>query len=149
MIIDSLENSALYEQINPHFKQAFDYIKSLDFSKVEPDKVILKDDALIVNINESTLKLSSDAKLEVHNKYIDIQVPLSSEESFGWKRRNGCKDITIPFNSEKDIEFYGDIPSTYFTLYPGEFVVFFPEDAHAPCVGEGNIKKIIVKVIMQ
>ncbi|GHU88053.1 beta-D-galactosidase [Bacteroidia bacterium] len=149
MIIDSLENSALYEQINPHFKQAFDYIKSLDFSKVEPDKVILKDDALIVNINESKLKLSSDAKLEVHNKYIDIQVPLSCEESFGWKRRSECKDITSPFNSEKDIEFYGDIPTTYFTLYPGEFVVFFPEDAHAPCVGEGNIKKIIVKVTVQ
>jgi YhcH/YjgK/YiaL family protein len=149
MIIDSLENSALYEQINPHFKQAFDYIKSLDFSKTEPSKVILKEDTLIVNINESKLKTPSDAGLEIHNKYIDIQVPLSCEESFGWKRRSECKDITIPFNSEKDIEFYGDIPTTYFTLHPGEFAVFFPEDAHAPCIGEGNIKKIIVKVIMK
>ena len=146
MIIDSLANSAQYEQLNPYFKQAFDYIKSLDFSKIEPGKVVLDDDALIVNINESKLKSPADAKLEVHNKYIDIQIPLSCKETFGWKQRNECKDVTVPFNLEKDIEFYGDTPTTYFTLLPEEFVIFFPEDGHAPCVGEGDVKKIIIKV---
>ncbi|MDR1370340.1 MAG: YhcH/YjgK/YiaL family protein [Dysgonamonadaceae bacterium] len=149
MIIDSLKNSAQYEQLNPYFRQAFDYIKSLDFSKIEPDKVVLKDDDLIVNINASKLKSSIDAKLEVHNKYIDIQVPVSCEETFGWKQRCECKDVAVPFDPEKDIEFYGDSPTTYFTLCPGEFVIFFPEDGHAPCVGEGDIKKIIVKVIVK
>ena len=146
MIIDSLANSALYEQLNPYFKQAFDYIKSLDLSQVEPGKVVLIDDALVVNINASKLKRPADAKLEVHNRYIDIQVPITCEETFGWKQRSECKDITLPFNFEKDIEFYGDSPTTYFTILPGEFVIFFPEDGHAPCVGEGDIKKIIVKV---
>ncbi len=149
MIIDSLANSSQYEQLNPYFKQAFDYIKSLDFSKVEPEKVVLKDDALIININASKLKSPADAKLEVHNKYIDIQLPLSCNETFGWKQRKECKDTTVSYNLEKDIEFYGDSPTTYFTLHPGEFVIFFPEDGHAPCVGEGDIKKIIVKVIVK
>lgn len=148
MILDSLENSSLYEQLNPYFKQAFDFIKSLDLSTLEPDKIILKEDSLIVNINESNLKSSSDAKLETHNKYIDIQLPISCGETFGWKRRNECKDISIPFNPEKDIEFYADSPSTFFTLNPGEFVIFFPNDAHAPCIGDGSVKKIIVKVIV-
>ncbi len=146
MIIDSIENSTLYEQINPYFKQAFDYIKGLDFSFEESGKTVLIDDVLILNINESKLKATTDAKLEAHNKYIDIQLPLSCAETFGWKRRSKCNNVDVPFNVEKDIEFYSDFPSTCFTICPGEFVIFFPEDAHAPCIGDGEIRKIIVKV---
>ena len=146
MIIDSLKNSARIESLNPYFKQAFDYLKSLDFSKLEAGKTELNGDALFVMINDTNLKTKDDAKLEVHNKYIDIQVPVSCAESFGWKDRAKCEVVSVPFDAEKDIEFYADIPTTYFTLQPGEFAIFFPEDGHAPCVGEGPIRKIIVKV---
>lgn len=146
MIIDSLENSIRYESLHPHFKQAFDYLKSINFKKLQPGKIILKDDMIIINVNESKLKSRNDAKLEIHNQFIDIQIPVSAPESFGWKARTDCTTASAPFNKEKDIQFFEDIPSTYFTLQPKEFVIFFPEDAHAPCVGEGDIFKIIVKV---
>lgn len=146
MIIDSLKNSALIEGLNPYFKQAFDFLKSADLKNLEPGKMELSGNALFLMINDLNLKTKDDAKLEVHNKYIDIQVPVSCAESFGWKNRAECKTVAIPFNEEKDVEFYGDIPTTYFTLQPGEFVIFFPEDGHAPSVGEGPIRKIIVKV---
>jgi len=146
MIIDSLKNSARIEGLNPYFKQAFDYLKSLDFNKLEAGKIELNGDALFVMVNDTNLKTKDDAKLEVHDKYIDIQVPVSCAESFGWKDRSKCEVVGVPFNAEKDIEFYADVPTTYFSLQPGEFVIFFPEDSHAPCVGEGPIRKIIVKV---
>lgn len=149
MIIDTLENSARYEQLNPYFKQAFDYLKSLDFSSLETGKTILVENALFVMVNDSKLKEKQDAKLETHNKYIDIQIPVSSAESFGWKDRVNCSNVTAPYNAEKDIEFYGDIPTTYFSLQPREFAIFFPEDGHAPCVGEGDIRKVIVKVLCE
>jgi len=146
MIIDSLKNSVRVESLNPYFKQAFDYLKSLDFSKLEAGKTELNGDVLFVVVNDTNLKTKDAAKLEVHNKYIDIQIPVSCAESFGWKDRAQCKSLNAPFNEEKDIEFYDDVPTTYFTLQPGEFVIFFPEDGHAPCVGEGPVRKIIVKV---
>ena len=146
MIIDSLSNSAFYEQLNPYFKEAFDYLKSLNLSKTVPGKVVLKEDALIVNVNQSQLKTPEEAKLETHEKFIDIQLPLSVPETFGWKAGSACKQTEAPYDPEKDIEFFADIPSTYFTLHPGEFAIFFPDDAHAPCVGTGNVTKIIVKV---
>ena len=43
-------------------------------------------------------------------------------------------------------EFFNDAPSTYFTILPGEFAIFFPGDGHAPLIGEGETKKIIIKV---
>ena len=49
-------------------------------------------------------------------------------------------------NTEKDVMFYDDEPSTYFTLDEGEIGIFFPQDAHAPLVGDGRVKKAVVKV---
>ncbi len=146
MIIDSLENLSLYEQINPYFKEAFDFLRKTNFTELSAGKTILKEDSIIVNINDSKLKPETDAKLEVHNKYIDIQIPISSSETFGWKSRSKCTEPIDSFDTEKDILFYQDTPTTYFTLQPEEFVIFFPEDAHAPCVGQGDIRKIIIKV---
>jgi beta-galactosidase beta subunit len=41
---------------------------------------------------------------------------------------------------------YSDTPDTYFSLKDGQFVIFFPEDVHAPMLGEGLIKKLVVKI---
>lgn len=148
MIIDSLENSFRYEQLNPRFKKAFEYLKSLDLSKLEPGKTEIEGRELHVSISNSNLKTKENAKLEVHNDYLDIQLPVSKPEGFGWSARQNAKTEVAPFNPEKDIQFFEDKPETYFTIEPGNFVIFFPEDAHAPCVGDGEVLKIVVKVKM-
>ncbi|MCC8146866.1 MAG: YhcH/YjgK/YiaL family protein, partial [Bacteroidales bacterium] len=135
-----------YESLNSHFKKAFDYIRSLDFNNLKEGTVKLSGEDLFVNVVKTQLKDKQDASLESHNEYIDIQVPVSKEETFGWTAREKCKSVAEPYSSGKDIEFYSDSPSVYFSLTPGEFAVFFPQDAHAPCIGLGETKKIIVKV---
>ena len=146
MIIDHLKNSAQYEQLNPLFKKAFDYLKSLDFSKIEVGKTEIEGTDLFISISNSNLKTKEDAKLEIHDKYIDIQMPVSKAEGFGWIGRRDMKSEAAPFDVEKDIQFFTDKPQTYFSVEPGNFAIFFPEDGHAPCIGEGTILKIVVKV---
>jgi YhcH/YjgK/YiaL family protein len=34
----------------------------------------------------------------------------------------------------------------FFQLTDGQFAIFFPEDVHAPMIGVGEIKKLVVKV---
>jgi len=34
----------------------------------------------------------------------------------------------------------------YFQLTNHQFAIFFPEDVHAPMIGEGQIKKMVIKV---
>lgn len=141
------ENSALYENVNPRMKKAFELIASTDWTTMETGIHELDGNDIYVNVMERELKQKSDAKLEVHNEYIDIQVLVTGkEEAFGWSER---KDLRMPqgeFNAEKDIQFFDDVPQTYYTLRPGQFTVLFPEDGHAPMVGEGTMRKIIVKV---
>ena len=89
----------------------------------------------------------ADAPLDDPNEYIDIQVLVSGkEESFGWSERKDLRQPQGEFNKEKDIQLFDDEPQTYYTLRPGQFTILFPEDGHAPMVGEGTVRKIIVKV---
>lgn len=50
------------------------------------------------------------------------------------------------YDAEKDISFYEGAATDYLTVKPGMFVIFFPEDAHAPGVTPEKVRKVIVKV---
>ena len=106
----------------------------------------LEEDALIVMVNEPAMKKPEKARMEVHDRFIDIHVPLSREEGFAWKDRSALEKPSEPFNMEKDAQHYDDAPDTSFTVKPGQFAVFFPEDAHAGCIGEGALRKLVIKV---
>ena len=149
MILDSFKNSELYLSINPRLKVAFDFIANTDLAAMETGIHKIDGDDVFVNVMEGDLKLREDAKLEVHNLYADIQVLICGDgEDFGWSER---VDVTKPqtdFNDEKDVQFFDDVPQTYYTLKKGQFTILLPEDAHAPMVGEGKFKKAIFKVRM-
>lgn len=145
MILDSLKNSAQYESMHPEFKKIFDCIKQNNLAEMANEKVIL-DGTNAYIIQEPNGKKPEAAKLEAHRRYIDIQIPFSASETFGWKVTSECTQITEPYVD--DIVFFGDACDTYFTVNPGQFLILFPEDAHAPCIGEGPIKKVCIKVLV-
>lgn len=146
MILDSLNNTAKTESLHPLFKRAFDYIKNTDFSKMEDGKYEIDGERLFANIASLTGKEKKEAAIETHRRYIDIQLPLRGVEKIGWKPGSELQEESMPYDEEKDIAFYVDRPTAYMKIYPGQFAVFFPEDGHAPGIGEGNIRKVIVKV---
>lgn len=87
-----------------------------------------------------------DAKFEAHNKYIDIQIPLSGDESFGVKERALCISPIGEFNNADDYILFEDEIETIETVKAGEMIVFTPDTAHAPLIGKGKIHKAIFKV---
>lgn len=131
---------------NKYYKAALKFIAENDLSAMENGKHILDGDNLFVNIVDSKLKTPQEARLEVHNVYIDIQVPLSKSESFGVKPRSEAKGPEGDFNTEKDILFYTDKDWQTITVDKGQPITFDPDTAHAPLIGEGEIHKAIFKV---
>jgi len=148
MILDSLVNAGLYESIHPRFKQAFDFLRSADLKALPLGKVELDGSNLFVNVFEITGKTAETARLETHNLYIDIQVPLTAAETMGWLAGSELKEVSDPYKSEKDITFFADKASTFLTVNPFEFAVFFPEDGHQPGICEGQQKKLVIKVLV-
>jgi YhcH/YjgK/YiaL family protein len=148
MIIDSLLNAEKYFKLHENFAHAFEYIKTKDFTSIEPGKYEIEGDELKATVigKHGMSAEESIAKFECHNKYIDIQVCISGVEQIGWKPRISCIDPNGEYNPEKDVMFYSDAPDMYFQLTAGQFAIFYPGDVHAPMIGEGEIKKLVIKV---
>ena len=147
MIIDSLENAGRYTSIHPLFAEAFEYIKTLDLKNAEIGKTDLSDGLKIIVAEKVGMKQEeSVAKFECHNQNIDIQLCISGKEQIGWKPRQSCSSAKGEYNAEKDVLFYNDAPDMFFELTDNQFAIFFPEDVHAPMIGDKVIKKLIVKV---
>lgn len=147
MIIDTLANADKYFAVHPLFEQAFAYIKSQDLMALELGKFEVAE-GLKAIVSDAPGKTAEEAaaKFECHNKNIDIQLCISGKETIGWKPRENCKEIKAEYNAEKDVAFYNDAPQMHFQLSDGQFAIFFPEDVHAPMIGEGEIKKLVLKV---
>jgi biofilm protein TabA len=146
MIIDSLENSGKYISLHPRFAKAFEYLKTVDLATIEVGKYPIDGKDIHASVSAKDGVTKDAAKFEAHDHYIDIQVCPSGTETLGWKPREECSDIKEPYNSEKDVTFFNDKPGTYFQLHAGQFAIFYPEDVHAPMIGEGVIRKLVIKV---
>lgn len=146
MIIDTLKNAGKYNTLHKRFAKAFEYIAGLDLATIEPGKYEIEGKDLHAAVSLKDGVKVADAKFEAHNSYIDIQVLVSGVEQMGWKPRNTCTQPKGEFNTEKDVIFYNDQPDMYFKLQPGQFAIFYPEDVHAPMIGEGPIRKLVIKV---
>lgn len=146
MILDNLENASNYFGLNPLFKKAFEYAKGLDMNNVPEGTIEIESTYLKASVVEAALKSKAEAKLETHRKFIDIQIPIAREEIFGWKSLKNLKEATEEYNRQNDFQLFNDEPSAFINVLPGEFIIFSPEDAHAPLIGEGTIRKLIIKV---
>ncbi|MDR2936475.1 MAG: YhcH/YjgK/YiaL family protein [Rikenellaceae bacterium] len=146
MVIDSLTNAAKYAGLNPHFAKAFYWIANTDLSKLELGRYEIDGANVYAMIQGGPLKNKADARMEAHDNYIDIQICLEGKETFGWLARAVCKNVSVPYNAEKDIVFFSDAETTCFSLVAGQMAILFPEDGHAPMIGEGTIRKCIIKV---
>lgn len=146
MILDNITNIDKYASLHPRFTRAFNFVKSQNLAALEPGKFEIDGKEIHASVSAKEGVTAADAKFECHDHYIDIQVCPAGSETIGWKPRNTCQQIKTPYNPEKDVTFFSDQPDTYFELQAGQFAIFFPEDVHAPMIGEGTIKKLVVKV---
>ncbi len=147
MIIDTLENLASYETVNPLFKEVVEFMKNNDLAKMADGKYEIKGADLFVNVTTATGKTPDEAVMETHKKMIDIQIPLSGTETYGYTPL--CNLPEAEYDEVKDLsKMPGVAADSYVTCQPGMFAIFFPQDGHAPCIStEAQLKKVIFKVL--
>ena len=136
----------MYEALNPLFADVINFLKGHDLMTLEVGKYPICGNDVFLNLQMAKGRSQEAAVLETHIEMIDIQIPISDEETFGYTPLEDLPDFE--YNPEKDITKYGDTKAqTYVTVKPGQFVIFFPQDGHAPCItSQAEIKKAIFKV---
>lgn len=146
MIFDTIENLNKYVGLNPLFADVVAFLDANDLQTMEPGKYPIKNKDLFLNLTIAKGRGKEAAVLETHIDMIDIQIPISCAETFGYTPL--CDLPAFDYNIEKDVTLYGDTrPQTYVTVNPGQMGIFFPQDGHAPCIADSpEIKKAIFKV---
>lgn len=146
MILSTLQDCGRFEVLHPLFKKAFDYVKSHNLLDAPLGRIEVEGDALFINNSNPECVKPEKQVLEVHRKYIDIHVLLEGEETVGWKPLSDCRNEIKSYNEDEDCALYDEQAATYFKMQPGQILIVWPEDAHAPVIGEGKIRKLIIKV---
>ena len=143
MITDSFDNLKQYKEIPP------EAIEFMALGGISCGKHILSGKCFI-NIEEYETKHIQDARYESHRNYIDVQILLSGKEELYY---TDIKNLTtdIPYSKEKDIEFYKDpVAGDKVVLDGTNFILLYPQDAHAPQVALNNkpqnVKKAVIKI---
>ena len=141
----SVDVEKLYSA-NKNFKTVFDYIKKTDLTKLADGKYNIDGDNVFVIVADSKKRPQSKALLEAHKKYIDLQYVIKGEDSMGIKNTSECKTVKEAYSQENDFVLFTDAYNKFVNLKTGEFVILCPKDAHAPCIGEGIVRKAVFKI---
>ena len=146
MILDVLENAQKYLTINEGFAKAFEFFSRPELDELSIGKYEIDGDRIYAMVSREQGRRKEEAQLEVHNKYIDIQMVLDGTDDMGWKPKSLCRKPTAAYDPDEDIQFFADETDVWLSVRRGVFVIFFPEDAHLPLISSGMLHKIVVKV---
>ncbi len=148
MITGNLKKYKHFLKLNPNFEKAFVFLERKDLVGLQPGRFEIAGDNVYAMVQKGFGKGKKSAKLEAHEKYIDIQYVVAGAELMGVKRVQDCRKVLTRYNRAKDIKYFDDLPERYIKLEPGDFVILFPGDAHAPLSGLYEHHKAVVKVIL-
>jgi YhcH/YjgK/YiaL family protein len=146
MILDTVQNANRYLTLNPGFAAAFAFLARPDLAELPVGRYEIDGDKVYALVQRQGGRKPDAGKLEAHCKYIDIQVVLGGVDTMGWRPTPSCQGIAMPYNDEKDVMLFTDQPTVWTAVGPGEFTIFFPEDAHLPMISDGELYKVVLKV---
>ncbi|MCA6441473.1 MAG: YhcH/YjgK/YiaL family protein [Sediminibacterium sp.] len=147
MILAHISSIEQYSSLHPHFPQAIQFLQTANLMDLPTGEIAIAEGVRVIVIEEPLVSESTSLSgFECHNKNIDIQICLRGQERVGWRSRYTCSSPQGAYSDEKDVLFFNDTPDHFFTLTENHFAIYFPNDVHAPMIGEGVIRKIVVKV---
>jgi YhcH/YjgK/YiaL family protein len=146
IIINKLQHAERYFKMHPAFEKAFTFLRQDGLAELPVERYEIDGDRLFCMISKDPGRSRSEAKLEAHRKYIDIQYVIAGMDEMGWKPTADCKLIDTDYDADKDIMFFNDQPDNWTEVPAGSFVIFFPQDAHAPLVSSGELHKAVLKI---
>ena len=139
------------------FEKAFLYIeklqdknsseyKSIVNTKVgECNKIVLDENCFVLEQAYIT-KDKEDCLFESHKKFIDIQYMFEGEEIMEVENIHNL-EITTEYKEDLDYAKYAQSKySSTLKIRENELAIFYPQDAHMPCIKIDENKKVIKAV---
>lgn len=150
MIKDRLEHAGAYAPLGSGIARALEFLQTTDCTRLAPGKYEIDDQRVFAVVQQYEPKPIEQAAWEAHHRYVDVQYVARGSERMGATSLTPDLPIAKPYDPHTDLIFYetcGDL----LTVSAGEFVIFTPQDVHAPGLAAqtgpaGEVLKVVVKV---
>jgi len=150
MILDRLENAAIYRSLGARIVLALDYLGRTDFAGMPNGRYELDGDRVFALVQRYRPKSPTEARWEAHRQYVDVQYVAEGVERMGYAPLGDGLPVPPGYDAEKDVIFF-DVQGDLFTLRAGGFAIFHPSDVHSPGVATdpsaaaAEVCKVVVK----
>jgi biofilm protein TabA len=149
MIASSLADLYRYKGLNANLDKALAWLASGGWEDLPVGRKDIEGDRLYVLIQAYETKMPDAARYESHRDYLDIQLLIAGREIIEVVNRDSLK-VAVPY--KPDIEFYETPepnPCYSMSIGPGDALIFFPEDAHRPCLTSGALPTPVRKLVLK
>lgn len=148
MILDSLPQWRRYAALDARFARAFSFLE-----QVKPDiadgRHEIDGDAIFALVQRYQTRPAA-GPLEAHRRYVDVQYLACGREVIQWAPLASLATVARPYDEKQDAGlFAADVEVAPVPVSAGQFMILFPDDAHAPCCAWAEpepVVKIVVKV---
>ena len=137
-------------KIPEYIKNALDPIKEIDFLSLKEGKYPLDDGNILIYSSYETRLSGENVLVEGHKKYIDVQLILEGSEAIGVLASDQIDDKS-EYDEINDV-WTAEIASEkleFMELGQGDFLVLFPNDAHAPQLAVGKVPVLVKKGVIK
>jgi YhcH/YjgK/YiaL family protein len=121
----------VYRALGNSLSDALDYLSSTNLSNVSFGRHDIDGDRLFAIVRGYKPKPLSQIVWESHQCYIDVQYLVEGVEQMGCLNL-GDSGMTVTVDNEEDDHIIYDAQGELFEVRGGTFVVYTPQDVHAP-----------------
>jgi YhcH/YjgK/YiaL family protein len=132
-------------------ERAFEYLRTAGVEDKAPGRYAIDGDRIYATVVVDKTRSADTAQFEAHRKYLDIHYLVSGVEMIGSADATSLHEVKQYAPETEAALFERPAKYTRLMLKPGEFVLFFPGQAHMPgCYLDKSeeIKKVVVKVMV-
>lgn len=147
MIIDSLISFEKYISLHQSFEKVYNYLKENDLKSLPVGRHPIEEGNIWIKVSENQGRGVEDLPpVEVHDSFIDIHIVISGVETIGFVDRTKCLGKDVEYDEKEDVAYLKEAPEVFVSYPENNFVICFPKDGHAPMIGNGVIRKAVIKV---
>ena len=150
MIYDTISYAKRYHGIHPGIDRVLEEVTAYTPENYPGGRIDLEGDDTYLNLAEYDTHSIEEGMAEAHQKYIDVMYMVEGTEVIYVKPVDRLQHVTKEYDPAIEALLADiDEDGCEIRLEKGDFVILFPEDAHAPaCHAEQptHVKKIIGKV---
>lgn len=149
----NLHTFALQNILNPaDWQAAYHFLKNNNLAEMPLGRYELTEGGAYATVDTYLTRDRDTCRYEAHRKYIDIQYVAAGAEYMELIPLHQLKEDQR-YNAEADIMFFeSKLPGEMLYADKNVYYVFFPDDAHKPCLRAnhtGEVRKVVVKIPMK